>query len=207
MKKFMDTFDVSRETFELLKVYESSLVEWQKKFNLVSNSSLADGWVRHFVDSAQLFQYIPQDARVLLDFGSGAGFPAMVLAIMAKEKTPYLKFKLIESIGKKTLYLNEVAKLSGANVEIINDRIEKLPPQKADVITSRAMASLNELLNYTYRFVKPETVCIFPKGQKYKDELIEAEKNWRFDCEICDSKTSNEGKILIIRKLKRKGDK
>ena len=92
-------------------------------------------------------------------------------------------------------------------MEIINDRIEKLPPQKADVITSRAMASLNELLNYTYRFVKPETVCIFPKGQKYKDELIEAEKNWRFDCEICDSKTSNEGKILIIRKLKRKGDK
>lgn len=203
----MDTYNVSRETFELLKAYEASLVEWQKKFNLVSNSSLPDGWNRHFEDSAQLFSYIPDGAEVLLDFGSGAGFPGMVLAIMAKEKTPYLKFKLIESIGKKTLYLKEVAKFSGANVEIINDRIEKLPPQKADVITSRAMASLKELLNYTKRFMKPKTVCIFPKGQKYLEEIAEAEKTWTFDCEVYDSKTSTEGKILIIRQLKQKGDK
>ena len=207
MKNFMDTYNVSRETFELLKAYEASLVEWQKKFNLVSNSSLLDSWNRHFEDSAQLFSYIPDGAEVLLDFGSGAGFPGMVLAIMAKAKTPYLKFKLIESIGKKTLYLKEVAKFSGANVEIVNDRIEKLPPQKADVITSRAMASLKELLNYTKRFMKPETVCIFPKGQKYLEEIAEAEKTWTFDCEVYDSKTSTEGKILIIRHLKQKGDK
>lgn len=207
MKNFMDTYNVSRETFELLKAYETSLVEWQKKFNLVSNSSLADSWNRHFEDSAQLFQYIPDNARILLDFGSGAGFPGMVLAIMAKEKTPYLKFKLIESIGKKTLYLKEVAKITGSNVEIINERIEKLPPQKADVITSRAMASLSELLNYTKRFMKPETICIFPKGQKYSEEIAEAKKHWDFDCEIYDSKTSAEGKILIIKRLKHKGDK
>lgn len=207
MKNFMNTYDVSRETFDLLKAYEALLVEWQKKFNLVSNSSLADSWNRHFEDSAQLFQYIPKNAGLLLDFGSGAGFPGMVLAIMAKEKTPYLKVKLIESVGKKTLYLNEVAKLSGANVEVVNERIEKLPPQKADVITSRAMASLSELLKYTYRFVKSETICIFPKGQRYKEEIAEAEKHWRFDYDVCDSKTSEEGKILIIKKLTRKGDK
>ena len=106
MKNFMEKYNVSRETFDCLKTYEASLNEWQQKFNLVSKNSLADAWNRHFADSAQLFDYIPKEAEVLLDFGSGAGFPGMVLAIMAKEKTPYLKVKLIESIGKKTLYLN-----------------------------------------------------------------------------------------------------
>lgn len=208
MKKFMDTYNVSRETFELLKAYEASLAEWQKKFNLVSNSSLEDSWTRHFEDSAQLFQYLPNSAQTLLDFGSGAGFPGMVLAIMAAEKTPYLKVKLIESTGKKTLYLNEVKKITGVDVEIINDRIEKLPPQKADVITSRAMASLNELLEYTFRFTTPKTICIFPKGRRYAEEIEEAKKHWKFDCQLHDSITSDEGKILVIsRLLKNKGDK
>lgn len=208
MKNFIETYNVSRETYELLKAYEASLADWQKKFNLVSNASLPDSWNRHFLDSAQLFQYIPEQAKTLLDFGSGAGFPGMVLAIMAAEKTPYLKVKLIESTGKKTLYLNEVKKIVGVNVEIINDRVEKLPSQKADVITSRAMASLNDLLNYTGRFAAPQTICIFPKGQKYAEEIAEARKNWKFDCQIHDSITSSEGKILVIsRLLKIKGDK
>lgn len=208
MKNFIDTYNVSRETFKLLKDYEASLAEWQKKFNLVSNSSLEDSWNRHFVDSAQLFQYIPEQAKTLLDFGSGAGFPGMVLAIMAADRTPYLNVKLIESTGKKTLYLNEVKKITGVKVEIINERVEKLPPQKADVITSRAMASLNELLQYTYRFTTPQTVCIFPKGRRYAEEIAEAKKYWNFDCQIHDSLTSLEGKILVISRLLRlKGDK
>ena len=101
MEKNTTTYDVSRETIDKLKTYEASLNEWQNKFNLVSSSSLADGWNRHFLDSMQLFQYIPSNARTLYDLGSGAGFPGMVLAIMAMEKTPYLKVSLIESIGKR----------------------------------------------------------------------------------------------------------
>lgn len=204
MENFMNTYNVSRETFELLKAYEASLVEWQQKFNLVSNSSLEESWNRHFIDSAQLFKYIPGNATTLLDFGSGAGFPGMVLAVMAAEKTPYLKVKLIESTGKKTLYLNEVKKITAVDVEIINERVEKLPPEKADVITSRAMASLNELLGYTSRFVGPKTICIFPKGQRYAEEIAEAKKHWKFECEVKDSETSEEGKILIISRLLRK---
>ena len=127
MKNFMDKYSVSRETFERLKAYEKSLHEWQKRFNLVSNASLEHAWERHFLDSAQLFKLIPDGARTLVDFGSGAGFPGMVLAIMAAEKTPYLNFRLVESIGKKTLYLNEVRKIAGLkNVEIVNDRIENI---------------------------------------------------------------------------------
>lgn len=208
MKNFEEKYCVSRETFERLKAYEASLHEWQKKFNLVSNASLDDAWNRHFLDSAQLFRLIPEDAELLYDFGSGAGFPGMVLAIMANEKTPYLKVKLIESIRKKTLYLNEVKNLTGINVEIINDRIENLKSETADVITSRAMCSLKDLFGYTKKFWGARTSCIFPKGKKYMEEIKEAQKEWNFNYEVVPSEQSDEGVILVITNLSRiKGDK
>ena len=184
-----------------LRAYEASLQEWQNKFNLVSKSSLEDAWNRHFIDSMQLFKYIPQSVQSLYDFGSGAGFPGMVLAIMAAEKTPYLKVSLIESIGKKTLYLKHVSEICSVNVEIFNQRIESLPKNKVDVVTSRAMTSLSDLLGYAYPFCKKETVCIFPKGKKHQEEIDEAKKHWQFECQIHPSETSSEGVILVITKL------
>lgn len=208
MKNFMEKYSVSRETYNNLKSYQSLLTEWQEKFNLVSNNSLNDAWERHFVDSVQLWKFIPETTRNILDFGSGAGFPGMVLAVVGKEKTPYLKVSLVESISKKTLYLKEVADKLGVNVEIINDRIENIPAQKADVITSRAMTSLNGLLGYAYRFCKPDTICIFPKGKKYAEELAEAHRHWKFKCRIEPSEISEEGRILIVSNLSKiKGDK
>ena len=204
----MQKYDVSRETFDRLKLYQDLLMEWQTRFNLVSKNSLEDAWSRHFIDSVQLFRYIPSSAKRLLDFGSGAGFPGLVLAVVAKEKTPYLKIGLVESVLKKTLYLKEVATRLELSVDIINDRIEKITFPKVDVITSRAMTSLDGLLGYAYRFCKTETVCIFPKGKKYAQELAEAHKNWKFKCRIEPSDISEEGKILIISNLhKIKGDK
>ena len=108
MENFLNKYNVSRETFDKLKTYEATLREWQNKFNLVSNKSLEDAWNRHFWDSVQLIKYIPEKAKILYDFGSGAGFPGMVLAILAAEKMPNLQVFLIESIRKKTLYLNAV---------------------------------------------------------------------------------------------------
>lgn len=204
MKNFMDTYNVSRETFERLKTYEASLREWQKKFNLVSNASLDDAWNRHFLDSAQLFKYIPNSAKNVVDFGSGAGFPGMVLAIMAAEKTPYLNFFLIESITKKTLYLNEVKNLTGINnVKIINDRIENIKIPPVDVITSRAMCALKELLFYASKFSSKNTLCIFPKGKKYKEEIAEAQKSWIFTYKAVPSEQSDEGAILLITEIKK----
>lgn len=204
MKNFMEKYNVSRETFEKLKCYQSLLIEWQANFNLVSQSSLNEAWNRHFLDSAQLFKYIPETAQALVDFGSGAGFPGMVLAIMAKEKTPYLKVTLVESIKKKTLYLKEVAEKTSVDVNIINERIENISFQKFDVITSRAMTSLTDLLGYAFPFCKKETVCIFPKGKKYAEELAEAHKNWLFKCSVEPSEQSEEGRILIIKNIQKK---
>ena len=207
MKKFCDKYSVSRETFLKLKKCQSMLEEWQQKFNLVSKSTIDNAWDRHFLDSAQLFNFIPQDAEVLFDFGSGAGFPGIVLAIMANEKMPKLQINLVESINKKTVYLNAVKTELGVNVNVINDRIEKIKPQKANVITSRALASLTDLLSYSYKFSDKNTICIFPKGKKYKEELLEAHKHWKFKCKVYPSEQSDEGKILIITNLiKGKGE-
>ena len=204
MENFIKKYDVSRETYDKLKTYEVLLHEWQAKFNLVSNSTLEDSWNRHFLDSAQLFKLIPSNAKTMLDFGSGAGFPGMVIAVMANEKTPYLKISLVESTSKKTVYLNEVKTQLDLDVEILNKRVEAIEPNKVDVITSRAMTSLDELFQYSYRFCSDETTCIFPKGKKHLEEIKTAKRFWRFDCQIIDSEQSDEGKILLITNLKRK---
>lgn len=199
MEKFECKYNVSRETFNQLKTYEASLHEWQTRMNLVSKNSLEFAWQRHFLDSMQLFSLLPEDAKVLYDFGSGAGFPGMVLAIMAQEKTPYLKVKLVESIAKKTLYLNEVKNLIGlGNVEVLNQRIESIKAEPADVITSRALASLTDLLMYAQKFCTQKTKCIFLKGKSYQSEIDEAKKSWSFKVEVLPSKESDEGVILII---------
>ena len=201
MENLIEKYNVSRETIAKLKAYETSLSEWQAKFNLVSNNSLSEAWNRHFLDSVQLIEYIPNNAKTLLDFGSGAGFPGMVIAVVVAEKQPKLKITLVESIKKKTLYLNVVRELCGVNVDIINDRIENLKPQKADVITSRAMCNLSDLLKYAYRFTTKNTIMLFPKGKNYQTELEKAKERWRFDCKAEQNKVSDEGVILVITNL------
>lgn len=206
MKNFCDTYNVSRETYSKLELYCQTLIEWQNKINLVSNNSLQDVWNRHFADSAQLFKLIPDDAKNLLDIGSGAGFPGMVLAIISNEKTPYLKTTLVESIKKKTLYLNYVKESIGVkNIEIINDRAESIKNQKYDVITSRAVTALANLLAYAEKLLKKNGICIFPKGANYQKEIDDAKKIWNFSLDVVQSSTSEEGKILIISNLTKKG--
>lgn len=206
MKNFCDTYNVSHETYSKLELYCQTLIEWQNKINLVSNNSLQDVWNRHFADSAQLFKLIPDNAKTLVDIGSGAGFPGMVLAIISNEKTPYLKTTLVESIRKKTLYLNYVKDSIGVkNLEIINDRAESIKNQKYDVITSRAVTALANLLAYAEKLLDKNGICIFPKGSNYQKEIDDAKKIWKFSLDVVQSSTSEEGKILIISNLTKKG--
>ena len=204
MENILKKYNVSRETFCDLESYNKALHEWQCKFNLVSDASLKDSWNRHICDSVQLFQYLPKDARILYDFGTGAGFPGMVLAMMAKYETPYLKVKLVESIKKKTLYLKHVSELTNTPVEIINDRIENIKPESADVITARALTSLDKLLGYSLPFARKGTKLLFLKGKKHEEEIKEAQKHWKFNYEIIPSQESSEGVIISITDLKEK---
>ncbi len=205
MNDFKKIYTVSRETYQKLEQLVALLNEWQAKFNLVSNNSLPDVWQRHIADSAQLFKYLNNQVDSVYDVGSGAGFPALVLAIMAQEQYPDMKFTLIESVTKKTLYLNAVkTALNLNNVTILNQRTEDLTLPPADVITARAVASLDKLLGYVFKFTTRQTKLIFPKGKSYREELEGAGKMWNFKLSVCKNETSEDGVVLLLENLRRK---
>lgn len=204
MVKQVEKIDVSRETFTELEVFQDLVLEWNNKFNLISKSSAEDIWNRHILDSLQLFNFIDDKVKNIYDFGSGAGFPGMVLAIASKKSFPSLKVSLIESIRKKTIFLNEVKNRLNLDIDIYNERIENLKLPKADIITSRAMASLEKLLNYAYPFCKKETTLLFLKGKTWKEEIENSLNVWSFEWEAFDSITDNDGKILSIKNIRRK---
>lgn len=196
--------NVSRETIQKLKEYEALVKEWNMKFNLIAKSSVNDIWNRHIVDSLQLCQFLRSTDKLLYDFGSGAGFPGIVLAIAAEELYPNLSIKLVESIKKKANFLNVVKNTLNLNVDIINDRIENIKCNNVDVISSRALASLTKLFEYSLPFCSLKTRLIFPKGNKWNEEVIEAQKQWLFDFDVAKSITDETGHILNICNLRRK---
>ena len=155
-------------------IYIDTLKKWQKAVNLVSNASLNDVWNRHIVDSAQLYPLIPSSAKTLIDLGSGAGFPALVLAILNKNNQgPLTQIILIESDTKKCLFLKEVARILKLPVQILNQRIESIQDISADVITSRGLADVDTLLKLSRPFTQKDTVCLFLKGQSVLKEIEE----------------------------------
>ncbi|MDH3703055.1 MAG: 16S rRNA (guanine(527)-N(7))-methyltransferase RsmG [Alphaproteobacteria bacterium] len=187
---------VSRETLARLQLYADLLCKWQKAINLVSNASLGDLWRRHIWDSAQLLPHIPAGTRSLLDLGSGAGFPGLVLAIMGVEGVV-----LVESDKRKCAFLREAARVAGAAVVIHDRRIEDLgdeiPP--ADVITARAVASLPLLLERIKLYMVPNTVCLFHKGKNVDAELAEIRQSWAGDIEKIPSVTDAGGVIIRMK--------
>lgn len=205
MNDILKTYNVSRETITKLKAYESMVKEWNNKFNLVSKSSINVLWDRHIIDSVQLIQFIKPTDTVLYDFGSGAGFPAIVIAIIAEQLFPNLVINLVESIGKKATFLNAVkAELSLNNINVWHERIENLKIPKVDIISSRALALLPKLLEYSYPFCKSETRLVFPKGENWENEIKQAKQQWFFVFEVIQSITDSSGHILNISKLGRK---
>lgn len=197
-------YNVSHETYEKLKNYQALVLEWNSKFNLISKSTETTIWERHIVDSLQLIKYITNKDKILLDLGSGAGFPGVVLAIACQEIYPDLQINLVESIGKKTTFLHAVNEQLKLNMEIHQERIEKLNIGKVDVITSRALAALPKLLDYAKPFCKKETKLILPKGENWYLENDEALTKWLYKYEVFNSDTSDVGKILRISDLRRK---
>jgi 16S rRNA (guanine527-N7)-methyltransferase len=203
MENLLEKYNVSRETTENLVTFQNMVLEWNEKFNLISKSSVEDIWERHVLDSAQLIQYIKNEDKTLYDFGSGAGFPAVVLAIISRELYPNLKITLIESIGKKATFLSEVNKKLKLNMVVLPERIEKLTLPKADIITSRAMASLEKLLQYAKPFCNKETKLLFLKGEKWQEEIKTAEQKWTFEHQSFSSETSEKGRVLLIKNIRR----
>ena len=194
--EFSRDISVSRETLVRLREFVHLLLRWQRSFNLVGSSTVVDIWRRHILDSAQIYQYL-KPSGCLVDLGSGAGFPGMVLAIMGHPAV-----KLIESNGKKCAFLRNAAQTLDINAEVIQCRIEDHKPTKrAAYITSRALAPLEKLLNYSEPIISPHGKCIFMKGTNVVSELTKAKKIWNMDVQKHVSMSSPRGVVLEISEL------
>lgn len=187
---------VSRETLARLEDYVALLKTWQRAINLVSTGSLADVWCRHVLDSAQIFPHLPVPCRRLVDLGSGAGFPGMVLAILGAAGV-----ELVESDGRKCAFLAEVARATGASVTIHCKRAEELPAAPADAITARALAPLARLVALSSRFLGPHTCCFFLKGAGAGEELTEAVCSWKLRVVRIPSLSDPAGTLLKVDRI------
>ena len=183
-----------------LDTYIALVKRWQNAVNLVSSNTIPDIWKRHVLDSAQLFPLLPQNAGALLDMGSGAGFPGVVLAILNKElRGPLKQVILVESDLKKSLFLKEVVRVLDLNVDVRNQRAESIEDISVPVVTARALADLNQLLLWGRKFITPNTTCLFLKGAAVDNEIREN----RVNCciEKTNSIVNSEGCVLKISKI------
>lgn len=193
---------VSRETFEKLSIYKSLLEKWNKSINLVGKSTIDSSWERHFLDSVQLWP-VADVFDSWVDLGSGAGFPGLVLAIIASELRPNAIFHLVESDARKCAFLRNVSRETSVSVQVHNCRIEDLPDIQFDYLSARALAPLTKLLDYAEKIVKPQGKCLFLKGMNCDRELAEAESAWDFTVEKTPSITQENSSILRIGDIKR----
>jgi 16S rRNA (guanine527-N7)-methyltransferase len=194
-------FDVSRESQARLKLYADLLRKWQAQINLVGNDTIPLLWERHIADSLQLRTYIGTGEKTIVDLGSGAGLPGLVLALAY----PEYRVTLIESNGKKAAFLKEAARRSEISVQIIQGRAEHVdsePFRSADpVITSRAVAPLHRLLKLAAPFLGKGR-ALFHKGRDAGAELTEAMKSWRIVYIRHPSVIDSRGVILEILKVR-----
>lgn len=195
---FQQLTGVSRETLGLLTTYAELLTRWQKAINLVSRDSLDDLWRRHMLDSAQLFPMLPPDARRLVDLGSGAGFPGMVLSVLGVPDV-----HLVESDARKSAFLREVSRTLGVSPHIHTRRLEQMHPIKADVVTARALARLDDLLDLAEKFMQPHSICLFLKGQGVEQELTRAAETWKMKITRQTSASDPSGTILRLEHVHR----
>lgn len=195
--------NVSRETFDALKTYEALVRRWSPAINLVSKSALSDLWDRHIADSAQIFGLCPSWARTWVDFGSGGGFPGLVVAVLARELRPDVCVTLVESDLRKATFLRQAARDLSLAVAVRSERIESLDPVNADVISARALAALPELLAYAEKHLHRNGVAIFPKGARFREEIAEAQASWDFDVDRQPSLLEGDAAILVIRNIHR----
>ena len=201
---FAAAFPVSRETLTRLEVFLDQLTKWNRAINLVSRRSLEDPWRRHILDSAQLSPFVPASAKSVVDLGSGAGLPGLVLAILNPDKDIHL----IESDRRKAAFLQEAARVTNSRISLHTDRIEdsidKVGP--VDAVTARALAPLPTLLEYIQPILNEKKLCIFPKSGGIYNEIEAVTERWGVTYEVHPSLSDPRGRIVILEARNRVSD-
>lgn len=194
---------VSRETTGRLHALAALTVKWTARINLIGRGTVDDIWQRHIVDSAQIYGFAPPGARRWVDLGSGAGFPGLVVAIVAAERNPALQVTLVESDMRKAAFLATAIRDLQLSAKVETARIEALAPQGADVLSARALAPLPQLLHYAERHLAPGGLAIFPKGARFRNEIDAALETWSFSVQKHPSTTDPDSVILTIGEIAR----
>ena len=205
----IDTFtritQVSRETITSLKKYENILIKANKTLNLIGNSTIKEIWTRHFLDSVQVIDFIDKNSRTLVDLGSGAGFPGIVLAIALKDRKIPMKIKLIEKSPKKIKFLKNIINQLELNVEAINQNILDVKKKFTDdIFVARAFKPLEIILQLIHNKAENWKKIFIFLGKTGKDELIRASKIWDIEYKQRVSVTSNDSIVIEINKLTKK---
>lgn len=194
---------VSRETYDRLVRFVALLEKWNPRINLVSATSLPQVWRRHVLDSLQVFDLAAVQAGHWADLGTGGGFPGLVVALVAADEAPELNVTLVESDQRKAAFLASVLRETGVTATLRNDRIEALPPLNATVLSARALAPLDRLLQHAALHLARGGKALFPKGQAHADEVAEALATWRFRLQKHPSRTDSQAVILEIEDVAR----
>lgn len=181
-----------------LRAFAALLLTWNRRINLIARGDEAFIWERHILDSAQLAPLLPGAGGSLIDLGSGAGFPGLVLAVVTGWRT-----YLVEPDARKAAFLREVVRTVRADASVHIARAEALRLPPAAAVTARALAPLSVLLGLTAPLLAPDGVCLFPKGRQVADELTAARRDWHMHVECFPSRTSPTATLLRIREIRR----
>ena len=194
--KLLNNYFVSHETLDKLQEYTNLLLKWNKKINLISKSSEKDIWDRHILDSAQLAKFINTSGKIL-DVGSGAGLPGIVLSILGAES-----ITLVESDQRKSAFLLEVSRLFKLKTQVMNCRVENITNEHFDTIIARGFASVAKIFEQT-SFLQVNRILLL-KGKIYKSEILEAAQKWSFDYITHPSATNSNSYIIDIKNVQQK---
>ena len=205
----IDTFSrftqVSRETITSLKKYEDLLIKANETLNLVGNSTIKEIWTRHFLDSVQVIDFIDKNDNTLVDLGSGAGFPGIVLAITLKDRKIPLKIKLIEKSPKKVKFLRDLINKLQLDVDVINRNVlEDSKKLLDDVFVARAFKPLKIILQLIHNKAENWKKVFIFLGKTGKSELLQASKSWDIEYKQRVSITSDDSTVIEINRLKKK---
>ena len=181
-----------------LEDFKTLLTQRNELMNLVGPSALADFWLRHAFDSAQLIPLAP-DARTWADLGAGAGFPGIVLAVMLKGRAD-VHVHLVESMAKRCRFLAEAIAALDLPASVHNLRAENLE-MKVDVVTARAVAPMVRLLDYAWPYLCRGATGLFLKGQDVEAELKDASKHWKFHARLTPSLSHHDGRIVHLKRV------
>jgi len=190
---------VSRETLDRLRAYAELLAKWNARINLVGRESEPDLWRRHMLDSAQLLQLIPKDARSVADIGAGAGLPGLILSVLNTSA----QIHLIESDRRKAAFLREAIRLIQSTAIVHELRVDEVNLPAQDVVVARACAPLDRLLEMAEKLISIHTVCLFPKGTRAEQELTAARLRWKMQVRQVPSRTDPGGRILVLTEVAR----